>query len=325
MQLTSLSFDAMGTNVHVIYGGADPQHASLAITRVQELELLWSRFLPDSEVSQINRRRGEAVAVSPETIELVERAVEAWTITGGLFDPTVLDDMLELGYDRTFKELDSLPPQSTDPTAAAPLVNASRGSLDLVVDRAASTVCLTGQRGIDSGGIGKGLAADIAAAALVEAGAPGALVNLGGDLRSAGESPLGGWRVDVDNPFDPLGPPAARFKLEGNNALVTSSSQGRRWRDGEQENHHLLDPSSGQPANSDIASVSVIADSGWRAEALAKAAFLIGRDQALEMLPAATATGMIVGRDGAVDWVLGSRPYRVAERLIARRAAGPAI
>ena len=71
MQLTSLSFDAMGTNVHVIYGGADPQHASLAIARVQELELLWSRFLPDSEVSQINRCRGEAVAASPETIELV--------------------------------------------------------------------------------------------------------------------------------------------------------------------------------------------------------------------------------------------------------------
>ncbi|MSX01806.1 MAG: hypothetical protein F2813_01445 [Actinobacteria bacterium] len=322
MQLTSLSFDAMGTGVHVIYGGADPQHAALAISRVQELERLWSRFLPDSEVSRINAAGGGAVAASPETIDLVEKAVEGWRITGGLFDPTVLGDLVALGYDRTFKDLEALPPQAPASDNKASHRSGGREEPGVTVDRGGGTVALTSDRGIDSGGIGKGLAADIVATALVEAGAPGALVNLGGDLRSAGRSPTGGWRVDVDNPFDPLGPPAARFRLEGDTALVTSSSQGRRWRDGDEERHHLLDPASGRPANSDIASVTVIADDGWRAEALSKAAFLSGRERAMELLPESSATGMIVGRDGAVDWVAGSRPYRVPERVIARPGTG---
>ena len=165
------------------------------------------------------------------------------------------------------------------------------------------------------------MAADLVVASLLEAGAPGALVNLGGDLRSGGAAPDGGWRVEVDNPFDPAGPPAARFLLNGQ-ALVTSSSQGRRWRDGDEENHHLLNPASGQPAVSDIASVTVIADEGWRAEALAKAAFLSGRDDALAMLPKHDATGAIVGRDGKLDWVAGSRQFRAPERVVARRPAG---
>jgi thiamine biosynthesis lipoprotein len=321
MQLTALSFDAMGTNAHVIYGGDDPQHAALAMKRVQQLEQLWSRFIESSEISQINRSAGSAVAASPETLELIERAIEAWEITGGLFDPMVLEQIRALGYDKTFKELATLPPLAPSADAPAGAVNAGRDLLGISVDHDAGTVTANAGRGIDSGGIGKGLAADMVVRSLLDAGSPGALVNLGGDLRSGGESPDGGWRVEVDNPFDPSGPPAARFLLSGQ-ALVTSSSQGRRWRDGDEENHHLLNPSSGQPAVSDIASVTVIADEGWRAEALAKAAFLSGREGALEMLPKEEATGVIVGRDGRLDWVAGSRQYRAPERVVARRPAG---
>jgi len=321
MQLTALSFDAMGTNAHVIYGGNDPQHAALAMARVQQLEQLWSRFIESSEISQINSAGGEPVAASPETLTLIERAAEAWEMTGGLFDPMVLEQIRALGYDRTFKELDTLAPLA--PLSDTPIgaTNEGRDSLGIRVDRAAGTVTAVAGRGIDSGGIGKGLAADLVVASLLEAGAPGALVNLGGDLRSGGAAPDGGWRVEVDNPFDPAGPPAARFLLNGQ-ALVTSSSQGRRWRDGDEENHHLLNPASGQPAVSDIASVTVIADEGWRAEALAKAAFLSGRDDALAMLPKHDATGAIVGRDGKLDWVAGSRQFRAPERVVARRPAG---
>ena len=187
----------------------------------------------------------------------------------------------------------------------------------MTVDRAACTVTVDG-RGIDSGGIGKGLAADIVAAELLEAGASAAMVNLGGDLRTAGEVPEGGWRIDVAHPFNRGGPPAGRFRLEGQ-ALVTSSSQGRRWSGADDEHHHLLDPSTGRSALSDIASVTVVDSEGWRAEALSKAAFLKGRPGALEMLPEYGAAGMVVGRDGTVEWTVGSRPSRVPEKLVARR------
>lgn len=318
MKLTELSFDAMGTHAHVVIGDCAPEHAALALGAVDRLERIWSRFIPESEISRANAAPGEPVEVSPETIELVERAVEAWELTGGLFDPTVLGDLVSLGYDRTFRELETLPPQ--EPAGAEDLqasVPQPRGRPDVTVDREASTITV-GPRGIDSGGIGKGLAADIVAAMLIDAGAGAALVNLGGDLRTAGAAPSGGWLVDVAHPFNRGGPPAGKFRLDGQ-ALVTSSSQGRRWSNDGEENHHLLDPSTGRSALSDLALVTVIDSEGWRAEALSKAAFLRGRAAALEMLPAHGAEGMVVGRDGSVEWTAGCRPFRVPEKLVARR------
>jgi thiamine biosynthesis lipoprotein len=69
--------------------GAAPEHAALALGAGDRLERIWSRFIPESEISRANAAPGESVEVSPETIELVERAVEAWELTGGLFDPTI--------------------------------------------------------------------------------------------------------------------------------------------------------------------------------------------------------------------------------------------
>ncbi|MFM8763135.1 MAG: FAD:protein FMN transferase [Solirubrobacterales bacterium] len=315
MKLTELSVDAMGTHAHVVIGDGEPRHAAMALEAVDRLERLWSRFIADSEISRANASPGEPVPASPETIELVERAVEAWELTGGLFDPTLLGDLVDLGYDRTFRELETLPPQQ--PAEAGLQASGARGRPEVSVDRGSATITV-GDRGIDSGGIGKGLAADMVATMLVEAGAAAALVNLGGDLRTAGAAPRGGWLVDVAHPFNRGGPPAGEFRLDGQ-ALVTSSSQGRRWsRDGE-ENHHLLDPATGRSALSDIALVTVIDAEGWRAEALSKAAFLQGRSAALEMLPAHGAQGMVVGRDGSVEWTAGCRPFRVPEKLVARR------
>ena len=316
MKLTELSFDAMGTHAHVVIGGCSPGHAALALEGVHRLERLWSRFIGDSEISRVNASPGEPVEVSPETIELVERAVEAWELTGGLFDPMVLEDLVSLGYDRTFRELETLPPQEPAELDAPPGA-AARERPAVTVDRSAGTVTVSG-RGIDSGGIGKGLAADMVAASLVEAGADAAMVNLGGDLRTAGQAPEQGWRIDVAHPLDRGGPPAGRFRLDGQ-ALVTSSSQGRRWARGGEENHHLLDPATGRSALSDVASVTVVDREGWRAEALSKAAFLLGRHGALEMLPEYGAAGMVVGRDGSVDWSAGCGRFRAPERLVARR------
>lgn len=316
MKLTELSFDAMGTHAHVVIGDCEPAHAAMALAEVDRLERLWSRFIPESEISRINAAGGQPVEVSPETIELVERAVEAWELTDGLFDPMVLDDLVALGYDRTFRELETLPPQEPG-DEAAPTAGRARDRLPIHVDRDASTVCVE-EGGIDSGGIGKGLAADIVASRLLEAGARAAMVNLGGDLRTAGEVPGDGWRIDVAHPFNRGGPPAGEFRL-GGEALVTSSSQGRRWSGQDGENHHLVDPATGRSALSDIASVTVVDSEGWRAEALSKAAFLKGRHAALEMLPRFGAAGMVVGRDGSVEWSAGSRQYRVPEKVVARR------
>src|SRR5262249_36189765 len=88
------TFRAMGTEVHVVLVDGAASLLDRAYERIDELERRWSRFDADSEISTLNREAGHPVRVSPETRELVQRALEAWHVTGGVYDPTVLGDLL---------------------------------------------------------------------------------------------------------------------------------------------------------------------------------------------------------------------------------------
>jgi len=293
MKLTELSFDAMGTHAHVVIGDGEPRHAAMALEGVDRLERLWSRFIADSEISRANASPGEPIAASPETIELVERAVQAWELTGGLFDPTVLGDLVELGYDRTFRELETLPPQ--DPAEAGLQAAGARGRPEVTVDRGSSTITV-GDRGIDSGGIGKGLAADLAVRELLGAGVESAAVSVGGDVRVAGRVPDGGWRIPVADAFSDGW---ARTVVLDAGGVATSSTQVRRWPD-EAGGwiHHLVDPTTGCPSNSGVRSVTVAADEAWWAEVLAKAALVAGPERGGELIERAGAVGWCSADDG---------------------------
>jgi thiamine biosynthesis lipoprotein len=164
--------------------GPDPdQLLTDAVRLVDDLEAAWSRFRVDSELTRINRHAGIAVPVSQATLDLVALAVAAWERTDGRFDPTVGDAVVAAGYDRTFSELGiDGPPTTRQPTRVP-------GCSGIVVDHAGGTVTVpTGMR-LDLGGIGKGRAADLTATLLAEAGALGAVVDLGGDVRTIGVAP----------------------------------------------------------------------------------------------------------------------------------------
>ena len=90
--------------------------------------------------------------------------------------------------------------------------------------------------------------------------------------------------------------------------LATSTSLVRRWRQGGEERHHLIDPRSGRPAEAQLASVTAIAAHGWQAEALAKGAFLSTPEDALQLLAANDATGLLVDLDGRIHPAPGPRP-----------------
>ena len=87
--------------------GRPPHLVQLAQDRIADLERRWSRFVDGSEISTLNRYAGAPVVVSPETVELVRRAIDAWRLTHGRFDPTVLGAVLRAGYDRSFETLGS--------------------------------------------------------------------------------------------------------------------------------------------------------------------------------------------------------------------------
>ncbi|MEQ1704276.1 MAG: FAD:protein FMN transferase, partial [Ilumatobacteraceae bacterium] len=231
-------FRAMGSDAHVIVVGDDA--AALldqAQRMIDELEQRWSRFLPDSEVSLLNAAAGEPVVVTTETVLLVQRAVEAWRLTGGAYDPTLLDALRAAGYDRTFDELGD----ARTPEAAAPLHPLRAGPTDIVVG--AGWVQLPVGCGFDAGGIGKGLAADLVAQRLIDDGAAGVCINLGGDLRVRGESPTGnGWTLAIEHPS--CAEPIALVGLT-DGAIATSSVLRRVWKVGGERRHHLIDPATG--------------------------------------------------------------------------------
>lgn len=283
-----LTTKLMGSQVQlVVLGSAAAEHLAYGVARLRELEARWSRFRDDSDVSRLNRAHGRPVTVTPDTIELVTRSVRAWQLTGGSFDPTVGASMHAFGYDHDFARTGG--PDEPSATAPAP------GCADIAVDAVARRVRLPADVRFDAGGIGKGLAADIVAAEILQRGAVGALINVGGDLRAAGEpAEPGGWIVGIDDARRP-GRDLFRLALPGG-AVATSSTLRRQWRQGSRHCHHLMDPHTGAPALDSWVAVSVIAGEAWWAEAMTKALLLAARPAAHPL--AGSVEFVALGADG---------------------------
>jgi FAD:protein FMN transferase len=263
------SFHAMGTDVE-LFVKADGAERELdaAEREFHRLEDLLSRFRESSELSRLNREG--ACDVSPDLARVVELALDARERTGGRFDPTVHDAVVAAGYDRSFE-------------LVASDADGAPGSA-----RCGGGVRLTGSRieldpgvRLDLGGIGKGYTVDRAAELLAPAGP--CLVNAGGDVAVRG----GSWPIGVDG--------AVTLELSGG-ALATSGRDRRRWRRSGRELHHLIDPSTGLPAETDLLRATAVGIDAVDAEVLAKWLFLVGESEAL----ASGVTCVLVREDGSV-------------------------
>jgi FAD:protein FMN transferase len=281
-------FRAMGSDAHVIVVGGPVGLLDHAVRRIDELERRWSRFLPDSEVNQLNRWCGLPVAVSPDTVNLVEHALVAWRISGGAFDPTVLGAVIRAGYDRSFERLGPSPEAGHSPLGLG---------ADAIIIRG-ETVALPARTGFDPGGIGKGLAADMVCAEIRAAGAEGICINLGGDVRVAGAGPAGGtWTVAVEHPLH--SEPIARLGL-ADGAVATSTTLRRCWQVQGERRHHLIDPQTGRPSDTDLTMATVVSGQAWMAEVLAKAILLRGSRHPFDIVGGTGAQALAVDHDGRV-------------------------
>ncbi len=244
------TFRAMGTEVELLLDplpGIESEPALVAAeAEFHRLEALLSRFRPDSELSRLNAA-GELDA-GPELREVVALALAARERTGGRFDPTVHDAVVAAGYDRSFERVEADGPARPTGAACGGAVEIEGGTIRLG----------PGVR-LDLGGIGKGYAVDRACDVLAAAGP--CLVSAGGDLAVRG----GAWPVGVTDEL-------TVELTEG--ALATSGRDRRRWLSGGEERHHLIDPATGRPAESELVRATVWADTAAEAEVLAKAAFL---------------------------------------------------
>ncbi len=300
----------MGTDAQIIVIGGPAGLGQRAQDRIAQLERRWSRFVDDSEISTLNRYAGAPVKVSRDTVELVQRGIDACRLTNGRFDPTVLGSVIRAGYDRSFGALGAhVRSGSSDLTLGA-------DAIEILDDM----IRLPRGTGFDPGGIGKGLAADIVVDELRAAGADGACVNLGGDVRVSGESPDGGaWTIAVDHPE--CTESIARLGIS-DGAAATSTTLRRQWRVDGETRHHLIDPATGQPSTSDLRYVTVVAGNAWTAEVLAKAVLLHGTPRHFDLLTSIGADGLAVDERDNVDATPGLAPYLGGTPLPARIECG---
>jgi thiamine biosynthesis lipoprotein len=282
----------MASDAHVIAVDASAGAVVDAERLLHRIEQRWSRFLPDSDITRINLAEGRPVVVDPLTITLIATMAEAWQITQGRYDPTILPVLVADGYRASIDQ----PSRVTSLPATARHVG---GVAAVTIDAEQRTVTAPPEVTLDPGGIGKGLAADLVVGQLLAAGAAGALVDVGGDLACAGTPVLpGGWAVTVERPDDPDAD-LVTFAVSGG-GVATSSTRSRCWLHEGATRHHVIDPTCGAMSDTDLAAVTVIARSGWMAEAHATAAILAGRAGMVGYLAAHDLSGLGVTMDGVL-------------------------
>jgi thiamine biosynthesis lipoprotein len=291
----------MASSLHLVVvtddAGAAPAGDLLraAVDLLDGLEARWSRFVTTSDITRINRlgwAGGGGLVVDGSTIELLAAMVEGYRRTSGRFDPSQLLALLDAGY--VASRVDPSAVSATPPAGAA---TGGGSILDVVLDRDTGRVDVPPGLALDPGGIGKGLAADLALDLLLRSGAAGAMVGIGGDLACAGRSIASdGWLVDVEWP-EPSGRVLGRIAID-HGGVATSSVRSRRWLVDGVERHHQIDPATGSCSATDLHAVTVIAPSGWLAEVHATAALGSGRDGVVGYLDDHGLSGVAVPADG---------------------------
>ncbi len=246
----------------------------MAKSSIDHHERHWSRFLPDSDISRLNHAAGSTVHIDPATMVLLQAMIDGWQATAGAFDPTLLAPLVGLGYAASWD----------DPETVTSLPHGAlrRGDLDqLLIDRPRSAASAPRGMCLDPGGIGKGLAADLVVGYLLDAGAQGASVSIGGDLAVRGVAPQAeGWIIGVADPMIPgEGDAEAGQLMMVEGGVATSGTLRRHWRDDAGAPvHHLLDPATGRPVHHarEIVAVTVVAGTAAWAEVWTKAVMVRG-------------------------------------------------
>ena len=272
-ETVSRDFFAMDTYMTVsAWGdGADDTLKSVE-DMIVSMENQVSTERPSSEIAKLNK--DGSGTLSGDSLNIVSGALDLYKETGGAFNISIYPIMKAWGF--TTKEY-RVP---SDEELAALLENTDLSTVSF--DRETGKISF-GQEGmeIDLGGITKGYASAKAVEIFKEAGLPGGLVNLGGNVQTFGKKPDGSlWKVAVQSPYpddDYLGVIELTDK-----AVITSGGYERNFEKDGKTYHHIMDPETGKPAEKGLLSVTIISDDGMAADGLSTSLFVMGKDKAEE-------------------------------------------
>lgn len=272
-------FNALGTiNYIKIFNFENEEIIDAAVNRIFEIEKVMSAFKERSDIGRINKNAGGGfTAVCQDTIILLKRALEFSQMSSGAFDITVrpLVELWGIGKKKNFV------PDKREIRETIKLVNYR----DILIDSEQSCAALRhpGQA-VDLGGIAKGYATDEVRRILLENNVTNALINLGGNIEVIGTRPDGlPWQVGVQNPLASTGKYIGTIGLL-DKTIVTSGSNERFFIKNGIRYHHIIDPRTGDPAQSSLLSVTVVCDRSVDADALTTALFVMGIEPGMELV-----------------------------------------
>jgi thiamine biosynthesis lipoprotein len=277
-------FRAMGTDVELLLNPAvDADEAEQALDaaarEIAAIEKLASRFDRESELSRLNV--AGTMEVSPDLMRLVTLALQMRDATAGRFDPTLHAAIVAAGYDRT---LDDIP--ADGPAAGVP----QPGGGDVDANPQTGVIALGMGVALDLGGIAKGWAADRAADLLGMAGS--CLVSMGGDIAVRGSLDGEPWPIEVQH-----GEGTAVIGLT-RGGMATSGTDRRRWRRDGKDMHHVIDPATGRPSDTDLVRVTAVAEDAAHAEVWATALLVSGSGAAADEADRMGMPAVLVAADG---------------------------
>ncbi len=296
---TRLTMDTVAELRFQARGARDAEEISDRVfDEIERLEKLFSRSVPESDISNINDNAGQKpVKVSPEVFFVIKEALEYAELSEGAFDPTVAPLTDLWGF---FSDQDYRLPEPGEIEDTLQLVN--YGLVELDQEEQTVYLPLPGM-GLELGGIAKGFIVDQALEILQEEGVKNAYVNAG-DIGLLGTRPDGDpWRIGVRNPRDEMDMIAV-LPLE-NKAVDTSGDYERFFEEEGVKYHHILDARTGMPAE-ELASVTVVADTTMAADVLSTVAFILGPQQGFDLIEKkAGAEGIFVTPELEITYTAG--------------------
>ncbi|MBQ4579882.1 MAG: FAD:protein FMN transferase [Clostridia bacterium] len=258
-------------------------------------ENLLSKTIETSDVSRINAANGETVTVDPETWQILRRAKEISALTDGAFSITIAPLTALWSFTDT---VSNLVPTDEARTSLLPLVDDQK-----IILGENNTVTLPAGMEIDLGGVAKGYIAD-KVAELLRGRTTAAIISLGGNVYTTGQKPDGSpFGVGIKDPHNPAASRAAIYTGDG--TVVTSGTYERGFSFGGVRFHHILDPKTGWPSQSDLVSATFVMDSSMTADALATACIVIGSERSLALAKELGLDAMLIKADGTALFTEG--------------------
>jgi thiamine biosynthesis lipoprotein len=315
-------WSALGTYAQLVVDDQVDDGAAITIAKqlVEAIDATCSRFRPDSDLSRASAAAGRWVSVDPLLVQAVEAALEAARATDGLVDPTLGRALVDLGYDRDLELIRA----ETSSRASQPVPRRPDRDSDHVTSSAAAIgrwrevetdpagwIRVPEGCALDLGATGKAFAADLVAGAVERAVGGSVVISLGGDVAAICGAERAAWPVLVSDTAGPGMDVPGQTIMLGTGGLATSSIRHRWWSHDGDVVHHILDPRTGRPAMTTVASATVRAASCVAANAASTAAVILG-SAAPAWLEQRGLAAVLVDQDGRSTtyggWPASARP-----------------